>query len=265
MSIIFGRGSRKMVVYLDGVIALNFLVDLLLLMGVNRLAGHPPGLRRVAAGAMVGGGYAGMCMVPSLTFLTSGLWKGISLGLVSMAAFGMDRSAVRRGVLFVLLSMALGGLVMSFDTGNFFGLILCAGALALLCRLGFQGKTAPRRLLETVIRYGGKEARLLALRDTGNTLRDPVTGEGVLVVQPQTAWELAGLTERELKDPVTCIGRIPGARLIPYHAVGGGGMLLGLRCDSVTIGGRPGGCVVAFSPEAFPAGEYQALTGGQYE
>lgn len=254
-----------MVVYLDGVIALNFLVDLLLLLGVNQLAGHPPGLKRAAAGAIVGGGYAGMCMVPDLIFLATGLWKGVSLGLVSMVAFGMDRSAVRRGVLFVLLSMALGGLVMSFDTGNFWGLVLCAGVLGLLCRMGFQGKATAGRLLEVVIRYEGKETKLLALRDTGNTLRDPVTGEAVLVADSRTAWELAGLTQRDLKDPVGCIAAVKRARLIPYHSVGGSGMMLGLRCDSVMIGGRPGGKVVAFSANPFPAGEYRALTGGQYE
>ena len=48
-----GRGSG-MVLYLDAFVALNFLVDLCLLLGVNRLSGHPPGLPRAAAAAALG-------------------------------------------------------------------------------------------------------------------------------------------------------------------------------------------------------------------
>lgn len=254
-----------MVVYLDGVIGLNFLVDLMLLLGVNRLSGHPTGLGRAAAGAMIGGGYAGACMIPTMTFLSSSLWRGVSLGLVSLAAFGMNRSAVRRGVLFVLLSMALGGLVMSVDTGNSFGLVLSAGGLALLCQMGFRGKAVPKSLLNVTIRYKEKKVKLLALRDTGNNLRDPVTGEQVLVASPQTAQELLGLTAQELADPVTTVSRRQGLRLIPYHAVGSaGGLLVAVRCESVKIGKEQGSGLVAFSPQNFPDGEYQGLTGGQY-
>ena len=37
------RGGAGMVVYLDGIMGLNFLVDWLLLLGVNRISGFPPG------------------------------------------------------------------------------------------------------------------------------------------------------------------------------------------------------------------------------
>lgn len=256
-----------MVVYLDGVIGLNFLVDFVLLLGVNRLSGHPPGLGRAAAAAVVGGGYAGACMAPALTFLSSGLWRSVSLGVMSMTAFGLNRSAVRRGVLFVLLSMAMGGLVMCFDTGNFLGLLFCAVALVLLCQMGFRGKAIPQRLVPVTIRHQGKEVKLLALQDTGNTLRDPVTGEQVLVADSNAAYRLAGLTPQELADPVAAVSNAKGSglRLIPYHAVGtAGGMLLAMHCDSVEIGKNFGRNLVAFSPQAFPSGEYQALTGGYY-
>ena len=253
-----------MVVYLDGVIGLNFLVDWCLLMGVNRLAGYRGGAGRAAAGAAVGGGYAGMCMVPSLSFLSAGLWRMVSLGLMSTAAFGWNRGAVRRGVLFVLLSFAMGGLVMSVDTGNFTGLVLCAGMLTGLCHWGFQGKGGAEQIVDVRIRFRGKQLLLRALVDTGNALRDPLTGKGVLVADGLCAWELAGLSRDELKDPALTVTRrqdLP-LRLIPYRTVGEAGMLLALRCDSVKIGKEEAGAVVAFSARDFVPGEFRALTGG---
>lgn len=255
-----------MVVYLDGVIGLNFLIDLCLLQGVNRLAGYRGGLGRAAAGAAVGGGYAGMCVLPSFSFLTGEIWRVISLGLISAAAFGFNRGAVRRGILFVLLSFALGGIAMSFDTGNILGLMLCAGSLAGLCHFGFQGKGINRRIVDAVVRYGTREVHLPALVDTGNSLRDPVTGEAVLIADGLCAWELAGLNRKQLTDPVTAVMEKTGLplRLIPYRAVGKEGLLLALRCDSVLIDGQKAAAVVAFSPEGFAQGEFRALTGGQY-
>ncbi len=250
-----------MIVYLDGFVLLNFLVDLLLLLGVNRLSGHPPGVKRAAAAAAVGGGYAGMCLLPRFGFLASGLWKSVSLALMSVTAFGLDRSAWSRGVLFVLLSMAMGGLALSFEVMRVPELILAGSVLAVLCRMGFRGK-AGRRLVRVEIVHGGNRAKLLALCDTGNTLRDTITGEPILVAGPEAAWQLLGLTAEELRNPVAVMG--PGRRLISCATVGGRGLLLAVRCDGVWVNGKSAGRWVAFGPEPFPSGEYQALTGGQY-
>lgn len=250
-----------MIVYLDGFVLLNFLVDLLLLLGVNRLSGHPPGVKRAAAAAAVGGGYAGMCLLPRFGFLASGLWKSVSLALMSVTAFGFQRSAWSRGVLFVLLSMAMGGLAMSFERMSIPALALSGVVLAALCRMGFRGKLG-RHLVPVEIVHGSKRVKLLALCDTGNTLRDSVTGEPILVAEPDAAWELLGLTAAQLRDPVSVMA--PGRRLISCATVGGTGLLLAVRCDGVWIRGKQAGRWVAFGPEPFPGGEYQALTGGQY-
>ena len=251
-----------MVVYLDGVMGLNFMVDWLLLLGVNRLAGHPPGAGRAACGAALGGGYAGMCLVPGFQFLASGLWRTVSLGMVTVAAFGMDRSAFRRGVLFVILSMALGGLVVSLDLGRISGILFSAGVLVLLCRMGFRGKIG-QILTPVTIVCGEKRMDLLALRDTGNTLRDPLTGAPVLIAGPEAAGRLLGLPKGMLSDPVSLAASVQGIRLIPYRAVGtNSGFLPAVMCECVRIGKREGKGLVAFAPESFPGGEYQALIGG---
>ena len=249
---------RGVVIYLDAFMGLNFLVDLCLLLGVNRLSGHPPGLPRAAAAAALGGGYAGMCLVPGFSFLGNGLWRGVSLGLMGWTAFGADRSGWRRSVLFVLLSMALGGLAVSLNTGGW-GLILSAGGLALLCRMGLRGMG--RRFLDLSVTYAGRTVALRALHDTGNVLRDPITGAAVTVLSPEVG-ERLGIPEKVLRDPA---GQPwPGLRLIPARTVGGGGLLAAVRCEAVTIDGRTGPGLVAFAREKIGDGEYQALTGGSY-
>lgn len=254
-----------MVVYLDGVMGLNFLVDWLLLLGVNRMAGFPPGIGRTAAAAAVGGGYAGMCLVPGFAFLGSALWRGISLGVMSMTAFGLDLSALRRGALFLVLSMALGGLAISMNTGHFSQILLCAGALALLCRVGFRGKAGAQSFVPVELTYRGQCWRVNALEDTGNTLRDPITGEPVLVLERRLGQQMLGLTPEELADPVQTMSAHPELtlRLIPYQTVGQqGAFLLGMRCEAVKVGKRSTGGLVAFSSQRFGDGSYGALTGG---
>lgn len=247
-----------MVIYLDAFMGLNFLVDLCLLLGVNRLSGHPPGVRRAAAAAALGGGYAGACLVPGFAFLGNALWRTVSLGLMGWTAFGAGRSGWQRSVLFVVLSMALGGLAVSLDAGGW-GLAACAGGLGVLCRMGLRSRG--RQFLPITVTYGGRTVSALALHDTGNTLHDPITGEAVTVLSPELGRRL-GIPAAVLADPAGAM--VPGLRLIPARTVGGGGLLAAVRCEQVTIGGRAGGTVVAFAREPFGNGEYQALTGGSY-
>ena len=247
-----------MVIYLDAFMGLNFLVDLCLLVGVNRLSGHPPGVKRAAAAAARGGGYAGVCLVPGGQFLGSGLWRAVSLGLMGWTAFGADRSGWQRSMLFVMLSMALGGMAMSLSSGGA-GLAVSVGALALIGKMGLRGQG--RRFVDVTVTYAGRTEQLRALVDTGNSLCDPITGEPVTVLSPGIGLRL-GIPPEVLSDPAGKM--LPGLRVIPARTVGGGGLLAAVRCERVTIGGREGGRVVAFARENFGNGEYQALIGGCY-
>ena len=253
-----------MAVYLDLVILLNFVVDFLLLLGTNRLAGFPPGPGRAATAAALGGLYGGACLLPGFAFLGNTLWRIVSLGLMGTIAFGIDRSTLRRCALFVLLSMALGGLAVNLGGGGITVLGAAAG-LGVLCLVGFQRISVSRTGIPVWLNYRGKSVRVLALHDTGNTLRDPLTGEPVLVAGPRIARELTGLTPEELGDPLGTVPKHPGLRLIPYRAVGKAqGMMVGILVRQARIGKRERSVLVAFAPEGLGEdGEYEALIGGE--
>ena len=255
-----------MVVYLDLVMVLNFLVDFLLLLGTNRLSGFPMGSLRCAGGALVGSVYSGACLLPGFRFLGNLLWRCVSLCLITMMAFGWNPGALKRGGIFLLLSMAMGGIALSVGRGDVVSLVLCGGLCFLLSTVSFGGQVGGREYVPLKISYEGRDASLIALKDTGNTLKDPVTGEPVLIISAEVASRLTGLTQAQLQNPMETlmVPPVAGLRLIPYRSVGnGGGFLLAKRFADVTIGEKKQSALVAFASEGLGKGEiYQALTGG---
>ena len=210
------------------------------------------------AALTLGALYSGVCMMPRLRFLGGLLWRIVSLAGMAAIAFGWDKSAWKRSGVFVLLSMALGGASLSIGRGNFLTLLLTAGGVWALCIVAFGGRVGGREYVPVELTYGGKAVSIVALRDSGNTLRDPISGEQVLVVSGEVAEKLTGLTQDQLRAPLkTLMCRpVPGLRLIPYRAVGqAGDMLLAMRFDRVKIGNRTQSAVVAFAAEGLGRGE----------
>lgn len=255
-----------MTVYLDMVILLNFLVDYLLLLGTNRLSGYPPGWGKAALGALLGSLYAGACLLPGFAFLGNFFWRMLLMLLVGFISFGFSVSGLRRTFVFLLLSMALGGIALAMGKGDIFSLLTAASVLAAVCAFGFRAKVGSVNYVPVELQYGKTHIRLTALCDTGNSLRDPITGRPVLVVCDEIAGRLTGLTKQQLSAPLETIscGAYPGLRLIPYSSVGQpGGLMLAMRIPQVKIGKWQGSSLVAFAPEKLSReGAYQALTGG---
>lgn len=245
---------------------LNFLVDLLLLMSANRLAGYPQNMTRICLGAFLGGIYGWVCLSPRFSFLANMLWRFIFLGLIGALAFGYQRNSIHRWILYAFLRLALDGIVQLGGNHNAFSIVTGAAVLFIMCIIGFHGMVGQQKLVDIELWNEGKRARLLALRDTGNGLRDPVTGQGVLIADAEAAQLLLGLNKNQLRRPVETVeaGIIPGLRLIPYRAVGQpAGMLVAIRLKQVRIGNWKGSALVAFAPDGLGEDNtYRALIGG---
>ena len=255
-----------MTVYLDLVLLLNFAVDLLLLLGTNRLSGFPPGFLRSIWASALGAVYAAGCLLPGFSFLGSTFWRTVFLALMGIVAFGLNRSAWKRTGIFVLLSMAMGGIAAGMGKTDFSMVLLSALGVWFLSRVGFGSSVGGKEYVPVTITEGDRSFSAIALKDTGNSLRDPITGQQVLILGPEAAERLLGLSRKQLDSPMETMMGCPGRgfRLIPYNSVGQpGGMMLGRRFSDVKVGEKRGSALVAFAPEKIGAGQvYQALAGG---
>lgn len=247
--------------YVWAVMGLGAVVDLLLLQGADRLCGSRAGLLRSALAAIAGGLYSGLCLAPGFHFLGNFLWRGVSLAGMALIAWGLHRRTLRRGAVFAVLSLAFGGLAQGLGDGGLVSWLAAAAGMGILYLLGFRGRGCLGACVPVEIRSGDTHLELSALRDTGNALLDPVTGQSVLVLGADAAHRLTGLSREQLRSPVESLGAIPGLRLVPYRTVNGSGLMLARKYQDVKIGKWKGSQLVAFAPEGLGGG-YEALTGG---
>ena len=285
-----------MTVYVDALFALNGALNYLMLLGSARLGGAPICRGRFLASAALGGLYAVACVVPGLLFLSGAPMKCLVFAAMILCAFGWKKTSLKLGLLFLLLSFAFCGVVMVML--NVLGvsllllngaayypvsgrvLVLTAAAVYLLARLVFSrlAEHTGSELVPVELTAGERTVHLTALRDTGNTLKDPVTGKSVLVAEWQTVRGLlpapvgAALTAGQFARPEELLPQLARSaaggrwRLIPYRTVGNtGGLLLAMRCDRVKVGKRVRkDGLVAFSPTGVSdGGPYTALIGGK--
>ena len=243
-------------------ILLHFSVDFLLLLEAARAAGKRISTVRLLLGAGLGSFFAALSLLHGFEALKTLPGALAVLAAAAAAAFGGTEQGYAQGLLFMLLRLALEGLALGLRSRSPGLQLLLAVLLALACWWGTERQR--RSAVPVELCYGGRRVRVLGLRDTGNLLRDPLTGESVLVADAAVGRQLLGLSARQLQDPAGVLQQgLPG-RLIPYRSVGNqGGLLLALRLREIRIGARRGEALVAFSPTELGNG-YQLLLGGEY-
>lgn len=280
-----------MTVYVDLLFWLNTAINYLLLRGSAAMGGCPARLGRMLAAAALGGLYAVAAVLPGLGWLRSMAFQAVSAAGMLLAAFGWKRSTVKQGLFFFALSFAFGGAVLLavqllepdcvlLGGRVYYGVTtpallllagLCYGLAAMVLR-GWGTHTGGD-LAELELELNGGTAVLRALRDTGNTLRDPITGETVLVAQWTVLMRLlpeAALTQADFRDPAGLLrqlaDRYPALRfrLVGYEAVGVTcGLLPAVRCTVRQKGKRPRTVLTAFTAtEVSGQGRFEALMGG---
>ena len=268
-------------VYLDRVVLLNLLVDYLLLLTTARLAGIPLRRGRLALCAAVGALYAGAVFLPGLGWLAHPLCRAAVGVAMALTAWRREAHPWRLTALFFLLAGGLGGLILALGlasgsvaayVGRLYRAeiswpVLLGAALGFYALLHLVFRQAARHgggeIMDATISIGGQSRAVRVLHDTGNTLRSPVTGQPVLVLEQTSLGGLLPPEERMAQLHATDLGR--RFSLLPFCSIGAPeGLLLAVCSDSVQIGGTTyPRTLVALSPgPVSDGGGYQALWGG---
>lgn len=221
------------VIYADLAFFLNAALDYLTLCCTVRLFGLPLRQIRLAAAAALGGIYAVLALLPGWSLLGSAAGKCLmALGMV-LIVFGRRGYFLRHYLLFLAVSCTLSGAVVGVEaillaTESPWVVFLVSGGFCafVLSVVFFRGAAAAPGLVRAKIGLGGKTAAVTLFRDTGNTLRDPGSGQVICVVWAEA---LASL----LKDR-----QVP-RHTVPYQSLGQtAGALEVFYCDALTIDGR---------------------------
>lgn len=255
------KGGHPMNPFIIPVGFLNTLVSFFLLLAVDRITERSTTLLRLLLASVWGGIYGGICMVTGLRFLGSTLWRLLSMTITALIAWYGCSGALHAGMLYGILQLAMTGLAAGLNSWP--GAVFLALAVCILWIFGWRKN---EKVIPVELVISDKRLCFTALRDTGNTLTDPITGRPVLVVGADIAENLTGLSQKQLRSPVECLRNHPesGLCLLPYHTVSHpGGLLLAKKVTHVKIGGWKGSMLVAFAPEILdPGGKFQALAGG---
>ena len=167
---------------------------LVLCLTAGRIAGLCLRRGRYALAGLFGGAYAAAVLLPGLRALAGPVGKLASAAVMALIAYGGERRFWRCAGIFMAVSAAFGGAVWAISLGGggqalpvsgrvlLLSFALCYGAVSLL----FHGRHAlpDRPRTEVRLCFLGRECRFMALRDTGNSLCDPVTGRAVMLVSP---------------------------------------------------------------------------------
>ncbi len=269
-----------MVIYIDILLALNWWMDFLLLLGIRRAMGGDGKPWRLAVGALVGAFSCFVLFLPPLSVWLSFLVRLLAAALMVTVAF-RHRSwrDWGRGVLLLFafsagLAGLCGALYFFLAPQGFYvfnGVVyysvppLLLVALTVLCygllwlSEQFLRRRAPREHLFRVrLSYAGNSVTVPCLYDSGNHLTEPFSGKPVLVVERPVA--------EELLTYIPSVSDLPaGWRLIPYNTLGGDGLLPAFLPASATVllhGSEQAlpSCYVAVC-ESLGRGEYRGLMG----
>lgn len=277
------------VIYIDVLFMLNLIVDYVLLMACARITGAVFTQLRLACGAVLGALYAAALFLPGCGWLAAFPCKLCAGFLMICTAFGTGKGFLKRFLVFMGSSAALGGVVLALQLLGSGGMTMENGVLytgfnlrmllatVILCYVALKfafGRVArhgggKKDLCAAQIELWGKSLEVTVLLDTGNTLTDPSNNRPVMVVEAQAMKRLLPV-EIDAADPVKTMEKMEDSRLrqklrlLPYRAVGvEHGLLLAVRSERVVLGGREiKGLLVALSPTPVSdGGGYQALVG----
>ena len=250
-------------IYIDSLFFINFIIDYFTLLCTAKVASAHIRRIPIAIGALIGGVYACLCILPRWEFALHPLVKLSVAILMCLIAFAKEAQLLRCTIIFFLVSAGFGGIVWAVSLFGGYDLtaktiyipmdtkvlVLSFAVAYLVISVVFRrfSDTARQDIRLVRITLHGRTMEFPALRDTGNSLYDPISNCRVMVCESTIIRELFPTYEalfdtndptelfRELSTQDRYNGRL---RLIPFQSVGATGLLFAFRPDDLTIDGK---------------------------
>lgn len=227
-----------MTIYVDVLFVLNFFITYLLLLLTKSLIKFTSKTGRLLIGALIGGVYSLVILLPDLNFFVSLFGKLLVSLLIVASSFDIKRLTVFfktlacfyfSNMLFLGIILALWlwikpkGIVVnngipyfSIPAGILLMLALAAYVISILIIKIYNYTISKKEIYSLTILMGDKQTHLFAFLDSGNKLKEPFSDYPVIIVD---------------KSKID----FEPQRIIPYNTVGGEGILQAFKPDKVII------------------------------
>lgn len=255
-----------MTVYLDIVFLENLCINCIILLATALINKNPIKIIRIVLSSFIGSIYAVLVYLPIFSMLSNIIMKILlSICMVHIAYNTKTiKSLLKQLTLFYLTSFTFGGVA--------FALIYFVKPQNILIRNGVLVGTYPIRITlvgvivgfiiitvafknhkkklskkdmfcNIIINFKNKSKPVKAMIDTGNLLKEPITGNSVVVVEKEI---LAEIIPEDILDNIQSIisGKIDVSlneyaskfRIIPFSSLGKeNGLLLGIKIDNIEV------------------------------
>lgn len=241
-------------VYADILFFVNFSMDFISIWAASRLCSLPGRAGRMCLGAALGALYG----VFAVIFDISGIFAYISAAAVSalmcLVSFGLPSGLpglLRESAVIWGGGALLGGLMTAFlsifstapgSADGFFhggntGIIIAMSLGALYITVRLMTRTKAAKTVTVTLSFRGERITFTALCDSGNLLRDPISGDPVMTVSSEVLMPVWG---REFCSSLCDLNTNPhdiprGFRLIPRKTASGSDICAAFLPDSITL------------------------------
>ena len=280
------------IIYLDVLIAVNFLIDYLLLSAVARVLRHPCKRWRMVCGALIGGGCACAVLLPPLPFLAQMGVRLVTCAMMTVTAFSWNglKTLIKRIAMVFLVSALFAGVasalwfylapqgfcvingVVYYQVSPLLLTALCVvcyGAVWVYDRLARKHQPLSKTRYEITLRLDRGDVTLEALLDTGHHATEVFSGSPVVMVSREAVENHLFEDTKRMLDRASASSSAAVAvrlRLIPCQTVGGTALLPAICPVKAEVSDGCGkrrditGCYAAIC-DRLQRGDYQALIG----
>ena len=244
-------------IYLDVLIFLNTFVNFFILTLTSKLCKDGYKLYRMLLAALVGALFSLYIFLPPQNIIIENLFKIIISGVIILICFGFDsiKALLRRTAVFFVATFLYGGIMMAvwlvlkpenlaINNGIVYldisPLILIAATLISYLAISIirffmrRDASVGERVSLTVETFFG-EITVPALLDTGNSLRDSITGNSVIIIEKEVAEKLFEVLPTTENIASGDIQKVKGFRLLPFSTVGGKGLISAFKPKKVIV------------------------------